>query len=135
MGFVSPGGMKRTILPLCTVLALLLVAVGGASAADAAGTTTAPLADESGDDAGICLVGADSPCNDGENATTNATHPTPHNDSSIVDDGTDGDDGSDDGRMRIPEDQDGDGEIDERFRGDRPAGTLIVTALSLLGLA
>lgn len=87
--------MRRKIVPLLSVLVLLLVATGGVAAADDAGTAVDPTLDAvDSDDTGICLVGVDSPCNDAPS-----------------------DDTSDDDQIGIPEDQDGDGEIDDRFRG------------------
>jgi hypothetical protein len=111
--------MRRTVLPLLSVLALLLVAVGGAAGA---GTTTPP----GGADVGVCVVGADSPCNDA--GEPQATHPTPANGSADAPEnatliGDDTDD-SEDSRIWIPEDRNRDGEIDERFHGD-PAGDRI----------
>lgn len=85
--------MRRKLLPLLSVFALLLVAVGGVAAAGHAGTDVDSIAD---DDVGICPVGADSPCND------------------AADDRKAGDDD----QVFLPEDRDGDGEIDDRFRGD-----------------
>ncbi|MFC7060226.1 hypothetical protein [Halovenus salina] len=80
------------------------------AAGDASTNITANDASDDGGDVGICLVGADSPCNDApEDANDTNT-----NDSEHIGDDTD----ADDGRMGIPEDQDGDGEIDERFQGD-----------------
>jgi len=162
--------MRRKLIPLLTVLALLLVAAGGAAAAGDTGTTDTPDAtpdsgdagiclvgadspcndapaddsdtgtdanestrgeplgddaeNESTDDAGICLVGADSPCNHGAgNGTvhiepepderTPPTHPTPSNGEYI---GSEGEQ-DDRGRMWIPEDQNRDGDIDDRFHG------------------
>lgn len=76
-------------------------------------------------DAGICLVGADTPCNDGGDRT---------------DDGTAGeeigsDDGSDDSQIWLPEDQNRDGQIDDRFGGaDGGIGALVAFALSLAGV-
>jgi len=104
--------MRRTLLPLLTVSALLLVAVGGATAAGDAGTT---ITDGSSDatptegDAGIRVVGADSPPNDADNST----HPMPYDSTEI---GTDSG-GDDDGRVWTPEDQNRDGEIDNRVTG------------------
>jgi hypothetical protein len=107
--------MRRKLIPLLTVFALLLVAVGGAAATGDASTTTTPDATPTeGGDVGICVVGADSPCNDAPDDAENATDANESTDGERIGD----DDDADDGQMRIPEDQDGDGEIDDRFRGD-----------------
>lgn len=111
----------RRMLPLLAVLAVSLAAVGGVAAADGAIQTESTPNETSGDgpDMGICVVGADSPCNDEstDGDETAPTHPTPQNDSERIDDG----DADDDSQIRIPEDQNRDGEIDERFKGDAPA--------------
>jgi hypothetical protein len=109
-------------------LAVSLVALGGVAAADG---STAPIeqtptetpSGDGGDggDVGICVVGADSPCNDdgsGENSQTSTTddEQAEHSDA----DGGDAISGNDsgDGQMWIPEDQNRDGEIDDRFKSD-----------------
>jgi hypothetical protein len=123
MGDVGENAMRRTLLPLLTVFALLLVAAGGAAAGDAGTTITddTPDATPSEGDVGICVVGADSPCNDAPDDGENATDGTESTDGERIGD----DDGADDGQMRIPEDRNGDGEIDEQFQGDRDGnGTL-----------
>ena len=105
--------MRRKLLPLLTVFALLLVAVGGAAAAGDASTTKTPDATPTeGGDVGICVVGADSPCNDA--SAEGSTNDTAADDGERIGDGT----AAEDGQMRIPEDQNRDGEIDDRFRGD-----------------
>ena len=115
MGVIGESAMRRKLVPLLTVFALLLVAAGGAAAAGDAGTNISPAdtPDDSGD-AGICLVGADSPCNDAP-ADDSAAEAS---DDEASDDGDQiGDNDSDkDGRMWIPEDQNRDGEIDDRFK-------------------
>lgn len=75
--------MRRTVIPLLTAFALVLVAAGGAVAAGDAGTTVEPSPEETPDD---------------EQLSSN--------------------DSDEDGRMHVPEDQNRDGEIDERFHGD-----------------
>ena len=107
--------MQKTV-PLLAVLAVSLAAVGGVAAADG---TAIPTDETNGstDDSpgmGVCVVGADSPCNDEstDGDSQPATHPTPLNGSDRL-----GDDERDH-EMGIPEDQNDDGEIDERFRGD-----------------
>ncbi len=121
--------MRRTLLSLCAALAVLSVAVGGAYAAGPMDTTTPSTDDDDGGDVGICMVGADSPCNGpaAENGTTDATHPTPVNDST-ADDGNDSDEQP---QILLPEDQNRDGEIDDRFRGNdskTEAGICVVGA-------
>ena len=111
--------MRRTLIPLLTVFALLLVAAGGAAAAGDAGTTSTAENATDGGDVGICLVGADSPCN-GAPADGSAND-TAAGDGDRLGEDTD----SEDGRLWIPEDRDRDGEIDEEFQGDRGGnGTL-----------
>ncbi|MFC7134623.1 MULTISPECIES: hypothetical protein [Salinibaculum] len=105
--------MVRKALPLLMALAVSLVAVGGAAAA---GGTAIQTNDSSSDgQMGICVVGADSPCNDEstDGDDTPPTHPTPANGSDELGEGDD----SDENQMWIPEDQNRDGEIDERFLG------------------
>jgi hypothetical protein len=129
--------MRRKLLPLLSVLALLLVAAGGAAAAGDAGTniTTPPeQTADSGTDAGICLVGADSPCNDAASNDADVTHPTPTNNSTEI--GSEGgqSDGED-GQLWIPEDQNRDGEIDNRFDGDAVAGLFADFSLPFVGVS
>jgi hypothetical protein len=119
MGGVGVVAMRRKPIPLLTVFALLLVAAGGATAAGDAGTN---ITDESSDatsgeggDVGICVVGADSPCNDAPEDSANAT------DANESSEGERTGDDADDGQMWIPEDQNRDGEIDDRFVGDENA--------------
>jgi hypothetical protein len=118
MGVVGVSAMRRKLLPLLTVFALLLVAAGGAAAAGDASTTipddTPDATPAEGGDVGICVVGADSPCNDAPADGENATDANESADGERIGD----DDDANDGEMRIPEDRNGDGEIDERFRGD-----------------
>ena len=123
MGDVGETAMRRTLIPLLTVFALLLVATGGAAAG--AGTTITDDAPDAtpaaGGDVGICVVGADSPCNDAPADAEKTTDANESTDAERIGD----DEDADEGQMRIPEDQDGDGEIDEQFRGDRDGnGTL-----------
>ena len=113
-GLVGVSAMRHKLVPLLAVFALLLVAAGGATAAGDAGTniTSEETPDDSGD-VGICLVGADSPCNDAP-ADDSAAGTS---DDNVSDDGDQiGDnDPDEDGQMWIPEDQNRDGEIDDRF--------------------
>jgi hypothetical protein len=105
--------MRRTLLSLCAALAVLSVAVGGAHAAGITDTTTPSSDDGDGGDVGICLVGADSPCNDAEDTSGDASDSEDANESEAID----GED-SEDGQMWIPEDQNRDGDIDDRFKGN-----------------
>lgn len=105
--------MRRKLLSLLSVFALLLVAAGGAAAAGDAGTnisTPPEQTADSGIDAGICLAGADSPCND-------APADDPSADGELHERNT----SDEDGKMHIPEDQNRDGAIDDRFGGDAVA--------------
>jgi len=119
--------MGRKTLPLLMALAVSLVAVGGVAAADGPVDATHPTPHETPDEGessvGVCVVGPDSPCNgestDGSN-TTPVTHPTPLNDSDRL--GSDDGDDDSDNQLWIPEDQNRDGEIDDRFVGELPTG-------------
>jgi hypothetical protein len=99
-------------------LAVTCVAVGGVAAADRPQTAEpihpTPQEPADGGDMGVCVVGADSPCNgaSADNGTA-PTHPTPINDSERLGDG----DGENE-QILLPEDQNRDGDIDERFGGD-----------------
>lgn len=110
--------MVQKTLPLLAVLAVSLAAVGGVAAADGTAIQTDETNGSTDDspDMGVCVVGADSPCNDEstDGDAEPATHPTPLNGSDELGDGTDGAEH----QMGIPEDQNDDGEIDEPFRGD-----------------
>lgn len=182
--------MRPKAITLLAVVAVALVAAGGASAAALSDSTElAPENESDGEDAtvGVCVVGTDSPCNGegaeelpskdtesnesdgqiderfgGENGSDEAvhpdpigepidhTHPTRHSGEESDDWGTDGaidythptrqtgeeigDDGSSDGmEVWIPEDQNCDGQIDDRFaEGAREvAGALLSGLLSL----
>jgi hypothetical protein len=96
--------MRRKVLTLCAAVAVALLAAGGASAADLSHAEELAPENEndSGAEAGICVVGVDSPCS-GEEAETRT-------DGQIADNGSEKD-----GQMWIPEDQNRDGEIDNRF--------------------
>ena len=108
MGSVAPIAMRRKAFTLLAVAAVVLVAAGGASAANLTQAEELAPKDDSGQggdaDVGVCVVGADSPCN-GEDAKEAAGEQTDGND-------------SDDNEMWIPEDQNRDGEIDDRFTGN-----------------
>lgn len=98
--------MVRKTVPLLMALAVSLVAVGGV----AAQSPTPPATNETQSaDVGVCVVGTDSPCND--DSAEDGNHSTDERAERIG-----GDSDSDDGQMWIPEDQNRDGEIDERFR-------------------
>ena len=114
MGYVGVSAMRRKLIPLLTVFALLLVAAGGATAAGDASTNISADETATDGDVGICLVGADSPCNDAPDDAESATDANESADGER----TGNDDGADDGQMWLPEDQNRDGEIDDRFRGD-----------------
>ncbi|MFC6765416.1 hypothetical protein [Natrinema soli] len=144
--------MRRKIIPLLTVLAILLVAVGSTAAAGSTGTNIDSTAETDANtisaDAGICLVGADSPCNDApiiepvDSDKLNGSESELTETDSDADDGDVGiclvgvdspcneapNDGPADGnksvetgqsneeeQIWIPEDQNRDGEIDDRF--------------------
>lgn len=99
--------MKSKAITLLAVVAVALFAAGGASAAALSDSAElAPENESDGEDAtvGICVVGADSPCN-GEGAEELPSKDTERND-------------SEDGQILLPEDQNHDGEIDERFTGE-----------------
>ncbi|WP_336326099.1 hypothetical protein [Halovenus sp. HT40] len=101
--------MKSKAITLLAVVAVALFAAGGASAAALSDSTElAPENESDGGDAtvGVCVVGADSPCN-GEGAEELPSKDTESNES----DGPDG-------QILLPEDQNRDGEIDERFTGE-----------------
>jgi hypothetical protein len=99
--------MRRTIVMLLAAFAVLAVAAGGVTAAD---VTDEPAELTPADD-----TPSEVQADDGDDENTPATHPTPHTDESKLDDG---DKNDSDGRMWIPEDQNRDGEIDDRFKGN-----------------
>jgi len=121
--------MRRILLATLAALTVLLAAAGGVTAMDLGDTTELtddpdpagePIAEnDSADDdeaeVGICVVGVDSPCN-GENASAGAEI---------------GDNSSEDGEMWIPEDQDRDGEIDDRFEGDDNSTEMGICAIGV----
>jgi hypothetical protein len=111
--------MQRKITPLLTALALVVVAAGGVAAADTSTSIGTPSNDTGDADVGICLVGADSPCND-----------TP--DEPDTGDRIGANDSDDEHSVWIPEDRNRDGEIDDRFRGgtdrEAEAGVCLVGA-------
>lgn len=100
--------MKRTLSALVAGLVVLSVAVGGAVAAGELGETELNGDDgaDDGPDVGVCVVGADSPCNGGDEAD--------------ADHGNESSNGT--GHVWIPEDQNRDGEIDDRFHGNESEG-------------
>ena len=71
-------------------------------------------------DAGICLVGADSPCNE-ESADQPGSEPIESRNT------------SEDSQIWIPEDQNRDGVIDDRFRSDSVVGALMSMLFSVAG--
>lgn len=116
--------MVRKLLPLLAALAVLLVAAGGVAAAsdiggsdeltdndaegadDNAGHGNDEADDTSDAEVGICVVGVDSPCNG--DSRTNADQETATGEKTS----------EGDGQMWIPEDQNRDGQIDDRFKDD-----------------
>lgn len=101
--------MRSEAITLLAVVAVALVAAGGASAAALSDSTElAPENETNGEDAtvGVCVVGTDSPCN-GDGAEELPSKDTESDES----DGPDG-------QILLPEDQNHDGEIDERFIGE-----------------
>ena len=131
MGLQAGNAMVQKTVPFLAVLAVTLAAVGGVAAADGTAIQTDET-NESTDDGpqmGVCVVGADSPCDDEstDGDRVDATHPTPLNGSDELGDGTD----DNESRMWIPEDQNRDGEIDDRFGGDTlPALLFDILSLS-----
>lgn len=108
MGSVVADAMRRKAMTLLAAVAVALVAAGGASAAVIDDPAESALENESdgGDtEVGVCVVGVDSPCN-GEDAEKPPATDDNH---------------SEEGQMWIPEDQNRDGEIDERFGGEDSA--------------
>lgn len=170
--------MRQTVLPLLMALAVSLVALGGVAAAGTATQThpAHPTPNDAPDDGsvppthpsphetpqdggpgvGVCVVGADSPCNDAggsvsetpstdesttDGATTDGGSIVSDNDRSrchvepAVDDESDdgmqkgipdvvekceSENGSDSGRIFLPEDQNRDGQLDDRFTSASP---------------
>ncbi|WP_436901500.1 hypothetical protein [Halovenus halobia] len=94
--------MRAKIVALLTAVAVIALTAGGAAALPA--DELAPEDDTENATVGICVVGVDSPCN-GDAADGSTGDQVGSND-------------SDDGQLWIPEDQNRDGEIDERFRGE-----------------
>ncbi|MXR51066.1 hypothetical protein GRX03_05525 [Halovenus sp. WSH3] len=99
--------MRRKAVTLLAAVAVAFVAVGGVAAADHSAPAELAPEDENstgGDvEVGVCVVGVDSPCN-GERAEEFGDDSSETNDSER--------------KMWIPEDQNRDGEIDDRFVGD-----------------
>lgn len=108
MGAVAATAMRRKAITLLAAVSVVLVAFGGAATAAHSQPAELDPANESAEgdaDVGICVVGVDSPCN-GEQAEEIDGEPA--NDSEE--------------KMWIPEDQNRDGEIDERFTGNDSDG-------------
>jgi len=94
--------MRAKLVALLAAIAVIALAASGATALPE--DELAPENETDEPTAGVCVVGVDSPCNG--DAAEEMPGPQPvENDSG-------------DEQVRIPEDQNGDGEIDERFRGD-----------------
>jgi hypothetical protein len=112
--------MQRTVLALLAALAVMLVAVGGAAAIESGTAISDDQPDnttDDGADVGVCVVGADSPCNDASNERSEQIGDTDQR----ADEGSEqiGENDSDENsQIWIPEDQNRDGEIDDRFTGD-----------------
>jgi hypothetical protein len=114
--------MQRTLLTLLAALALLLVAAGGVAAVDSGTAIGDDHSDNTTDDdadVGVCVVGADSPCND---APEKRSEQAGDGESDRIGDGETDHVGSNNGstetsRIWLPEDQNRDGMIDDRFRG------------------
>lgn len=94
--------MSAKTVALLTAVAVIALTASGAAALPE--EELAPEDDTENATVGICVVGVDSPCN-GDTADESAGDQTGSND-------------SDDGTIWLPEDQNRDGEIDERFRGE-----------------
>ena len=103
--------MRAKTVALCA--AIVAVALTAASAAALPADELAPENESENRTVGVCVVGADSPCN-GDDAS-DATEGTHGSTDETTDNGS-----AHDGKMWIPEDQNRDGEIDERFRGSVP---------------
>jgi hypothetical protein len=127
--------MQRTVLALLAALAVMLVAVGGAAAIERGTAISDDQPDnttDDGADVGVCVVGADSPCND---ASDNGTERIGDDTAPRADKGSErigSNDSNESGQIWIPEDQNRDGEIDDRFTGDdeksADAGVCVVGA-------
>ncbi len=94
--------MSAKTVALLTAVAVIALTASGAAALPE--EELAPEDDTENATVGICVVGVDSPCN-GDTADESAGDQTGSNE-------------SDDGTVWLPEDQNRDGEIDERFRGE-----------------
>jgi hypothetical protein len=152
MAAVAAVAMRRKAFTLLAAVAVVLVAIGGASAAELThAEELAPEEDRGDREVGICVVGADSPCNgeetDGEQIATNNSEenkmwiPEDQNRDGEIDDRfagdsskeLNGDDDSEESQIWIPEDQNRDGEIDDRFLGNSP-DSLTAIISGILGL-
>ena len=98
--------MKAKLVALCAAVAVIALTASGATAVS--DSELAPDNETNNTAVGICVVGVDSPCN-GDDADESLGDELRGDDANETDSG--------DRKMWIPEDQNRDGEIDDRFGG------------------